>query len=248
MNNDDDQLDKKWTYYAPFEVVIHNTPEDCWVSFLGKVFDVTPIVERHRNERCVLPLLAMAGKDITQWFDEATGDIQHYVHPETGCRVPYCPHGPIPDVSVQVPATDWKPLDRPPWWMDEQYQIGLLTKRVRPLRVVNMVAPFFKEVLINVCCEDNFYRIQERYNLFNSDAGSYTWRYKSKNIDMNKTMEENGILDERDTFTRLGLPQNYYVPSVFLYYNDDLKYCDFDDDECEPLPSDFGLCCMKSRF
>ncbi|CAH1154034.1 unnamed protein product [Phaedon cochleariae] len=224
-----------WRYFAPFEVVIHNCPEDCWVSFLGKVFDVTPLVQKHAGERCVQPLLAMAGKDISSWFDERTGDIQHYVHPVTGCRVPYCPHGPIPDVPEQVPTSDWRPLDRPPWWDDERYQVGLLTKRVRPLRIINMVCPFNQEVQLNVCSEDTFIRIEERYLLFNSDAASYTWRYTNRNINMNKTLDENGILDERDTFTDLGLPQNYYIPSVFLYYNDDLKYFDFDDDDCEPV-------------
>nr|CAI5843824.1 unnamed protein product [Callosobruchus analis] len=227
-----------WPYFAPFEVVIHNKPDDCWVSFLGKVFDITPLVKAYKNQRCIRPLLCMAGKDISHWFDEKTGDIQYYIHPETGCRIPYCPHGPIPDVSVQVPSTDWRPLEGKPWWRDDQYQIGLLTKRVRPIRIINMICPFAKEVLINVCCEDTFYRIQERYSMFNSDADSYTWRYLSKNINMTKTMEENGIPDERDLFTELGMPQTYYIPSVFLYYNDDLKYFDFDEEECEPVNFD----------
>lgn len=112
---------QSWPYYAPFEVVIHNTPEDCWVSFLGKVFNITPLLKKHETEKCVAPLIAMAGKDISHWFDERTGDIQHYIHPVTGCRVPYCPFGPIPDVSVEVPATAWKPLSRLPWWLDEKW-------------------------------------------------------------------------------------------------------------------------------
>nr|CAI5843825.1 unnamed protein product [Callosobruchus analis] len=171
-----------WPYFAPFEVVIHNKPDDCWVSFLGKVFDITPLVKAYKNQRCIRPLLCMAGKDISHWFDEKTGDIQYYIHPETGCRIPYCPHGPIPDVSVQVPSTDWRPLEGKPWWRDDQYL--------------------------------------------------------SKNINMTKTMEENGIPDERDLFTELGMPQTYYIPSVFLYYNDDLKYFDFDEEECEPVNFD----------
>lgn len=43
---------------------------------------------------------------------------------------------------------------------------------------------------------------------------------------MNKTLEENGISDERDEYGRLGLPPNLYVPAIFLYYNDDFKYED----------------------
>lgn len=118
--SDEEKSEKKWPYFAPFELVTHNRPDDCWVSFLGKVFNVSQVIQLHAGERCIKPLLTMAGKDISHWFDEKTGDIQHYIHPETGCNVPYCPHGPIPDVSVPIPATDWRPLGRPPWWHDEQ--------------------------------------------------------------------------------------------------------------------------------
>lgn len=50
-------------------------------------------------------------------------------------------------------------------------------------------------------------------------------------------MAENGIPDERDKFTDLGLSQNYYVPSVSLYYNDNLKCLGSDDDKCPSIPS-----------
>ena len=32
-------------YFTPNEVSIHNTAKDIWVSFLGKVYDLTPFVE-----------------------------------------------------------------------------------------------------------------------------------------------------------------------------------------------------------
>lgn len=43
---------------------------------------------------------------------------------------------------------------------------------------------------------------------------------------MDKTLEENGIPDEMDTFTNLGLPANLYIPGIFVYHNDDLKWED----------------------
>lgn len=49
---------------------------------------------------------------------------------------------------------------------------------------------------------------------------------------MGKTMEENGIPDERDEFVRVGLPQSTHVPGVLLYFNDDLGYeSEADEDE-----------------
>ncbi|KAJ8975070.1 hypothetical protein NQ317_017550 [Molorchus minor] len=79
--------------HSPFEVVTHNTKEDCWVSFLGKVLDRNiktkdaSCLDCHGWER-LKPL--------------RTGDIQHYIHPETGVRVRCLPPGPIPDVSACV--------------------------------------------------------------------------------------------------------------------------------------------------
>ncbi len=32
-------------YYTPYEVAKHNTPHDCWVSFLGGVYDLTSIIQ-----------------------------------------------------------------------------------------------------------------------------------------------------------------------------------------------------------
>lgn len=217
----------KKPYIAPFEVVVHNKPNDCWVSFIGKVFDITPIIEYYEGQRCIMPLLAHAGKDISPWFDEKDGEIQHHIHPITGARVPYCPHGRIPDVLPQVPTVSWRPLEGKPWWKNEEYQVGLLTKRVRPIRIINTLIR--KEVSMNVCCEDTIRRIMERYSIFCSNPSSYTWRYADKNLEVDKTMEQNGIPDERDKFTDLGLPQNLYVPGVLLYYNDDLGWEDSDN-------------------
>lgn len=111
---------EKPLYIAPFEVVIHNKINDCWVSFLGKVYNVTPLLKEYEGQNCIRPLLAFAGKDISNWFDPETGDIQHYIHPITGARVPYCPHGRIPHVEIEVPSTNWRPLDRKPWWFDDK--------------------------------------------------------------------------------------------------------------------------------
>ena len=38
-------------YYTPNEVSVHNTLKDIWVSFLGKVYDLTRLCEKHRGKR-----------------------------------------------------------------------------------------------------------------------------------------------------------------------------------------------------
>ena len=37
-------------YFTPNEVSIHNTAKDIWVSFLGKVYDLTPYIEAHSGK------------------------------------------------------------------------------------------------------------------------------------------------------------------------------------------------------
>ena len=37
-------------YYTPNEVEIHNTLEDLWVTFLGNVYDLTPLCEKYKGE------------------------------------------------------------------------------------------------------------------------------------------------------------------------------------------------------
>lgn len=32
-------------YYTPTEVAAHNVSSDCWVSYLGKVYDLTPLCQ-----------------------------------------------------------------------------------------------------------------------------------------------------------------------------------------------------------
>lgn len=38
-------------YFTPAEVAAHNTAEDLWVSFLGKVCDLTPLMNRYKGEQ-----------------------------------------------------------------------------------------------------------------------------------------------------------------------------------------------------
>lgn len=61
-----------------------------------------------------------------------------------------------------------------------------------------------------------------RYEPYNSHARSYTWKYFEKNLDMSKTLEENGINDEGEEFYELGMNEDDFLPPINLYFNDDL--------------------------
>lgn len=34
-------------FFTPKEVAAHNAPTDCWVSYLGKVYDLTSLCKEH---------------------------------------------------------------------------------------------------------------------------------------------------------------------------------------------------------
>ncbi|XP_076179912.1 cytochrome b5 domain-containing protein 1 [Ptiloglossa arizonensis] len=213
----DDIFNKE--FFLPSEVAVHNTHVDCWVSYNGGVYDLTDLCKIWAGKREIQPVLAHAGKDISHWFDHETNDIKHHVHPITGVLVPYCPHGPIPDVNPHVvPATVWQPLDKCPWWLDRKYRKGYLTKNARPCRILNVLTG--TQIVITVCEEDSIKRIQERALIYNANGMSYTWKFEGKDLNLNLTLTENGILDERDRFAACRLSEDYYVPCLMCYYND----------------------------
>ena len=41
------RMTKRPKYFTPNEVSIHNTGRDIWVSFLGKVYNLTPLIQEN---------------------------------------------------------------------------------------------------------------------------------------------------------------------------------------------------------
>lgn len=91
---------KKARYFTASEVSAHNIQSDCWVSYLGNVYDLTPLCNEfagninplasfdqmiHHQTLSVLytyigdvllkPIVVNAGKDISHWFNKETRDV-----------------------------------------------------------------------------------------------------------------------------------------------------------------------------
>ena len=64
--------------------------------------------------------------------------------------------------------------------------------------------------------------ILERYLKFNAHAASYTWKYDGRNLDMNRTLEQNEIKDDDEDFYQLSMNDDSFLQAVHLYFNDDL--------------------------
>ena len=98
--------------------------------------------------------------------------------------------------------------------------IGRLTKRVRKITICNTLTK--DEEVIEVANEENMNEILDRYLPLNCHASSYTWKRLGKVLDMDLTLTENGINDETKECIALGIDPDDYIPTIHLYFDDDL--------------------------
>nr|XP_019964068.1 PREDICTED: cytochrome b5 domain-containing protein 1 [Paralichthys olivaceus] len=207
-------------FFTSAEVSAHNTADDLWVSFLGKVCDLTPLMNRNKGDPLLLPIMESAGSDISSWFDPETKDILKHVHPLTNCVRYYTPRGRFLHVSPTGPCSDWASDFGEPWWRDRRYEVGLLTTKARWIRVINTLTS--EEQQLQVCSEETLDEILQRYLRHNSHARSYTWKHDGVSLDMSRTLSENNVPDEDHELEELRLDHDLFIPAILLHFNDDL--------------------------
>ena len=86
----------------------------------------------------IAPILAVAGQDISHWFNSWTGDIKTHVDAEKvpsdvrgtlelilfqGITKYYCPHGRFLHVPPAEPRSDYSTDFGRPWWRDAKYEV-----------------------------------------------------------------------------------------------------------------------------
>ena len=85
-----------------------------------------------------------------------------------------------------------------------------------------------KETIIQICQEETISEIKNRYMEYNLNSNSYTWKALIKGefvtLQLTQTLEENGINDETEHFVDLGMDEDFNIPNIYIYYNDDLNY------------------------
>jgi hypothetical protein len=215
-------------YLHSNEVALHNSADDCYVSIHGSVLDLTEFLANNRGP-LAQPIIEHAGKDISYWFDK-NGDgpvtVKTYVDPDRNLTLPYTPMGRFLHVPPPTPDSDWDTDFGTPWWCNENFVIGQLSAKSRKINVVNTLTQ--QEYVLEVCSEETISEIQDRYIAYNGHAASYTWKRLTEDgekfigLDMDKNLEDNGIIDEDLEFEKLHIPDDFYVPVIHIYYNDDL--------------------------
>jgi len=147
-----------------------------------------------------------------------------HIDEETGLNIPYTPQGRFIHVPPRDPTTAWKRDFDVPWWQDSEFVIGAVTEKTRKVRVVNTLT--HQEHVVEVGAEETIAEIGSRFLGYNAHAGSYTWKALKGGvfapIDMDMTLEENGVVDEDEEFEALYMDSDAYLPTLHLYYNDDL--------------------------
>lgn len=95
------------------------------------------------------PIIDVAGQDISHWFDAKTRDIKMFVDPITKCLSYYSQHGRFIHVPPAFPASDWANDFGKPWWRDDKYSIGILSKKTRYIKIKNALT--LQNQIIEVC-------------------------------------------------------------------------------------------------
>ncbi|KAH0571354.1 Cytochrome b5-like Heme/Steroid binding domain-containing protein [Spironucleus salmonicida] len=222
------------TFFTPKEIKEHCTPSDCWVSKFGKVYDYTNLIKRS-PAKLVEALSRSAGEDVSSWFDPTTGDFYKISNPldeNDRYRLPlglptlhtadvYSPiqqeidHQPITTVDAASPTVE------NPWWRDQSYCIGNLTKNAREIDILNSLTS--QKHRLEVADELTIAEIAGRYNRFNSNClTGYQWRFDGQPLKMDDTLTNNKIMDERPIFLKLGWPQDqWHIPCIILVWKDE---------------------------
>ena len=222
------------------QVAAHSAPDDCWVSFHGDVYDITRVIAENEGP-LVQPLLRVAGSDISHWFETRAGDegddaaktveLKTHVDPVTNLVRPYCPNGRFVHVPPNDPSVEWDARPTTPWWQDRTSVVGAVSSKPRAVRVKNVLTR--QEHLLEVPGEETLREIRTRYAEYNWHSESYAWRVlrrdpdgdrelKFVDVDLDKTLEENGMVDDAETFEALSIPSDAAIPVIHLYFKDDL--------------------------
>lgn len=65
------------------------------------------------------------------------GQIRTHVDPLTGCTIPHTPLGRFVHIPPPCPDSKWANDFGRPWWKDDSYCIGILSKKTRLIKIIN---------------------------------------------------------------------------------------------------------------
>lgn len=212
-------------YYTPDEIKEHNTANDCFVSIFHEVYDLTNFIQENYS-KLMEPLIKNAGTDISHWFDPETKEPKTCVCPGTCLQGYFAPLGLYPNIPPPFPDSEWNYDFDVPWWKNSNFKIGKLTQKVRKINIMNTLTEH--QDILEVCSEETINEILDRYKKYNDHAESYTWKRLQRKLDMELTLDENGVFDQAEDHFAVydddtqNIEDEEYIPIIHLYFDDDL--------------------------
>jgi len=198
----------------------HNSADSCWVVVYRKVFDLTELVNDHSQEASfITPIIRNAGKDVSHWFHPRTLDVLTKKTEDGSGLEFYLPDG------LFVHCTEKEDSNIIPWWRNYDLIVGIRTERSYEIRFVNVLTGV--DTTMEVCKEETLAEIRDRLLAHNSHAKSYVFKFLGRVLDMTKTLGPQ-LGNCPPTFA-----DSSYIPSIFLYYSDDLTHPSAVNVECE---------------
>jgi hypothetical protein len=76
--------------------------------------------------------------------------------------------------------------------------------------------------ILEVAGEQSFGEILHRFLRISAHAESSAGKFLGRTLAMKKTLPQNGVLGESEVFASLNLDYDLYLPTILIYFNDDL--------------------------
>ncbi|XP_015739761.1 cytochrome b5 domain-containing protein 1 isoform X1 [Coturnix japonica] len=199
------------------------------LSALGRVYDLGPLLRERRGDAALNPLLGALGTDVSHCFDTDTGHPLSRVEPRTGQSGSRFPLGVPGSSQLHTPRSDGAPPWDAEWWRDPRLQLGRLSAAPRLLRLLNTLTGH--SCVIEVCGEEPVGAALQRARGWREQLRKYTVCYGGVPLQPHLTLEQNGIPDGTAELRSLRLDPKDFIPTVLLYFNDDVGE---DSEDIEP--------------
>ncbi|KAL8448887.1 hypothetical protein Emed_003457 [Eimeria media] len=193
----------------PEELRCHCSSTDCWVAVYGVVYDLSPLLSLNKNE-LALPLIQHAGKDISSWFcKEALQPLAIARVRSDTTEVYIHPNAPF----LHVPGSGCRDT---PWWRDRRYVVGELAESPLKIRLFNTLTKQETEISVPAAHPLKV-ASEQQLKKMNSHANAYTWSCLGRALDLDKSLQQNGI-EAPKASEETAIPE----PTILLHFTDDL--------------------------
>lgn len=205
------QFESLLPFYTIHELAEHNHSTDAWICIFTQIYDITSLIKKAQGTSIYQQLIDFAGQDISLWFDEQTHEPRQRIDPHTHQSVLV-----IPNLSIVESFGT-------PFWRSNELLIGRLTKHSRYIRLLHTSFPK-QPYLLEVAEEETLGQIARKFSKFNAHIFSYIWQYNGRILDFNRTLTENGLVNEESFHDEHGWRSDHAenCPTILLYFIDDL--------------------------